>query len=214
MLRAIQEIQPRWVVGENVYGIVSWNDGLVFNEVQADLEAEGYEVQPFILPACAINAPHRRDRVWFIANAMRGRYVRKPETSQPNHAQEREVHQDIRQHGNTIWSETQRCSTTNTNSCDTGLQRHELISPLKLREWKCDESGKSITELYKNTNWQQFPTQSPICGGDDGLPTELHGITFPKWRNESIKAYGNAIVPQVAMQIFKAIQQYELTTQP
>lgn len=63
MLRAIREIQPRWVVGENVFGITNWNGGMVFDEVQADLEAEGYEVQPFILPACAVNAPHRRDRV-------------------------------------------------------------------------------------------------------------------------------------------------------
>ena len=55
--------------------------------------------------------------------------------------------------------------------------------------------------------WENFPTQPPICGGNDGLPTELDGITFSKWRNESIKAYGNAIVPQVALQIFKAIQE-------
>ena len=55
--------------------------------------------------------------------------------------------------------------------------------------------------------WTGFPTESPICGGDDGLPRELDRITFSKWRNESIKAYGNAIVPQVAYQIFKAIQQ-------
>lgn len=67
MLRTIREIQPPWVVGENVFGIVNWDGGLVFNEVQVEMEAEGYEVQPFILPACAINAPHRRDRVWFIA---------------------------------------------------------------------------------------------------------------------------------------------------
>ena len=53
--------------------------------------------------------------------------------------------------------------------------------------------------------WEKFPTQSPICGGNDGLPRELDGITFPKWRAESIKAYGNAIVPQVAYQIFKTI---------
>jgi DNA (cytosine-5)-methyltransferase 1 len=57
--------------------------------------------------------------------------------------------------------------------------------------------------------WENFPTQSPICQRNDGLPTELDGITFSKWRNESVKAYGNAIVPQVAHQIFKAIQQYE-----
>jgi len=60
------------------------------------------------------------------------------------------------------------------------------------------------------SNWQDFPTQSPICGGDDGLPTQLDGITFSKWRKESIKAAGNAIVPQVVYQIFKAIQDYEI----
>ena len=68
MLRAIQEIQPTWVVGENVRGLVNWNGGMVFDEVQSDLEAEGYEVQPFLLPACAVNAPHRRDRIWFVAH--------------------------------------------------------------------------------------------------------------------------------------------------
>ena len=67
MLRAIREIQPSWVVGENVRGLTNWNGGLVFDEVQTDLEAEGYEVLPFLLPACSVNAPHRRDRIWFIA---------------------------------------------------------------------------------------------------------------------------------------------------
>lgn len=68
MLRAIREIQPRWVVGENVFGIVNWSDGMVFEQVQSDLENEGYEVQPYIIPACAVDAPHRRDRVWFVAH--------------------------------------------------------------------------------------------------------------------------------------------------
>jgi DNA (cytosine-5)-methyltransferase 1 len=54
-------------------------------------------------------------------------------------------------------------------------------------------------------NFQNFPTQSPICGGDDGLPSQLDGITFSKWRAESIKGYGNAIVPQVAYEIFKQL---------
>ena len=67
MLRAIREIQPRWVVGENVRGLVNWNGGLVFDEVQSDLEIEGFTVIPFLLPACAKNAPHRRDRIWFVA---------------------------------------------------------------------------------------------------------------------------------------------------
>ena len=67
MLRAIRESRPRWVVGENVRGLVSWSRGLVFEEVQAELEAEGYEVQPFILPAASVGAPHERYRTWFVA---------------------------------------------------------------------------------------------------------------------------------------------------
>ena len=58
-------------------------------------------------------------------------------------------------------------------------------------------------------DWKDFPSVPPVCGGDDGLPKELDGITFSKWRRESIKAYGNAIVPQVAYRIFEAIQEYE-----
>jgi DNA (cytosine-5)-methyltransferase 1 len=76
MLRAIREIRPRWVVGENVLGLVNWNGGLVFNEVQADLELEGYEVFPYVLPAAAVNAAHRRDRIWFIAHASSVRLER------------------------------------------------------------------------------------------------------------------------------------------
>ena len=57
------------------------------------------------------------------------------------------------------------------------------------------------------TRWERFPTVAPVCGGDDGLSQRLDGITFPKWRRESIKAYGNAIVPQVAYQIFQALHE-------
>ena len=68
MLRIIREVQPTWVVAENVFGLINWNGGLVFDEVQTDLEAEGYEVQPYVLPAASVNAPHERDRVWFVAH--------------------------------------------------------------------------------------------------------------------------------------------------
>ena len=67
MLRVIRECKPRWVVGENVRGLVSWSDGLVLEACYSDLEALGYSVQSFIIPACATNAPHRRDRVWIVA---------------------------------------------------------------------------------------------------------------------------------------------------
>ncbi|NBW23217.1 MAG: DNA (cytosine-5-)-methyltransferase [Caulobacteraceae bacterium] len=66
MLRVIREARPAWIIGENVAGIVN----LALDTVCADLEAEGYEVEPVIIPACAVDAPHRRDRVWIIARYM------------------------------------------------------------------------------------------------------------------------------------------------
>ena len=59
--------------------------------------------------------------------------------------------------------------------------------------------------------WQDFPTQSPVCRGNDGIPFDVDSLTisFPRWRQESIKAYGNAWVPQVAYEIFRAIEAEE-----
>ena len=196
MLRAIREIQPSWVVGENVRGLTNWNGGLVFDEVQTELEAEGYEVLPFLLPACAVNAPHRRDRIWFIAyskinDAIR---IRKYKNSKSKN------NKTIR---TKLWDKS--CSNgTNgfaTNSDKIGLQSKVENGKLgrQLRFTKCNERNV----------WDSFPTQSPVCGGDDGLPKELDSISISKWKNESLKAYGNAIVPQVAYQIFKSICQYQ-----
>lgn len=70
MLRVIREVRPEYVVGENVPGIISWSDGLVFEQVCSDLESEGYEVSTPVLPAAGVNAPHPRDRVWFVAHAI------------------------------------------------------------------------------------------------------------------------------------------------
>ena len=191
MLRAIREIAPRYIVGENVLGLVNWDGGLVFDEVQADLESEGYEVAPVVIPAAAVNAPHGRDRVWFVAqNAMHSRCV------QREFGEERT---GVRQQRNIGAGDTERiCGEEMAGlTADTSIKRLEGRRRERIRlEQKC-----------RYRNWNEFPTESPICGGDDGISRELDGITFSKWRAESIKAYGNAIVPQVAFQIFQAIEQ-------
>jgi DNA (cytosine-5)-methyltransferase 1 len=192
MLRAIREIQPRWVVGENVLGLVNWSGGLVFHEVQADLEAAGYQVWPYVLPAVSVNAPHRRDRVWFVAYAknygcnQRGEEINKWKEHQ---FQNREKIRNI--------------TTTNGKESTTTYPNGNGFN-------QCGElERRRFGQSNKRTTWHSFPSQSPICGRDDGLPTELDGITFSKWRQESIKAYGNAIVPQVAFEIFSAINEIE-----
>ena len=69
MLRIIQDCKPRWVIGENVVGLININQGILFEQVQTDLEKEGYSVQSVVIPAASKNAPHRRDRVWIIAHS-------------------------------------------------------------------------------------------------------------------------------------------------
>ena len=69
MLRIIQDCKPRWVIGENVVGLININQGILFEQVQTDLEKEGYSVQSVVIPAASKNAPHRRDRVCIIAHS-------------------------------------------------------------------------------------------------------------------------------------------------
>jgi DNA (cytosine-5)-methyltransferase 1 len=196
MLRAIREIQPRWVVGENVFGLVNWSGGLVFHEVQADLEAAGYEVWPYVLPAAAVNAPHRRDRVWFVA------YRNCNGLNQCNG-------NDEEQPGEGGFNALCNAHTGNEygDAADTDNEGRKWD-----RAFTITKEQKQISTGYRNNvsrnTWENFPTQSPICTGNDGLSSRLDGITFPKWRNESIKSAGNAIVPQVVFQIFKSIEEY------
>ena len=246
MLRAIREIQPRWVVGENVRGLTNWNGGMVFDEVQSDLEAEGYEVTPFLLPACAVNAPHRRDRIWFVAystrssertNELRGL---RPENGEIKGERSQTIY-------NAIGSDGFERASSNPNS--NGLNERNSENEVNASEGRVNALGNidkgngdgdvantDLQRCYKSTSptftnkqerqysqknfisksqcWENFPTVSPICNGNDGLSNRLDSITFPKWRNESIKAGGNAVVPQVVLQIFKAIEQYERIRTP
>lgn len=247
MLRAIGEIQPSWVVGENVIGLINWNGGLVFDQVQTDLEAQGYEVFAYVLPACAKNAPHRRDRVWFVAysvsNGHRLRILGEDRPTQgesPVEPQQRErIRTDVRgisEQGiiadtesgglerfgrlRTIEKTKGDIGAICSNERDSGQSATNAIS-LGWNNPRPNENG-NIKETLRETpkresirtggdviGWGQFPTQSPICFRNDGISTKLDGITLPKWRNESIKAAGNAIVPQVAYEIFQAIDRIQ-----
>ena len=195
MLRAIQEIKPKYIVGENVFGLLNWNGGMVFDEVHSDLESAGYEVQAVVIPAAAVNAPHGRDRVWFVATNTQ--FKSEGSDRGTNYETQRNIWRG--NEGDVFGTLRSDGNASNSNSTSTQCGNCEATE-----RWK-DQGGR-IEPLGFNMEWEKFPTQSPICGGNDGLPTELDGITFSKWRNESIKAYGNAIVPQVAYEIFKAIQ--------
>ncbi len=195
MLRCIRDVQPGWIVAENVSGIVNMDGGMVFEQVQSDLEAAGYEIIPFILPACGVNAPHRRDRVWFVAHTkdLRSTIGKLGEPKSGFKIQARGDFNGYADMGIT------------PDTSDKGLQGCEINRSIR----GIREVGKQQSQRLFQSTWEVFPTQSPLCSRNDGLSSQLSGITFSKHRNESIKAYGNAIVPQAAYQIFKAIQQYE-----
>lgn len=180
MFRVIQNVKPDWVIAENVRGLVTWNDGMVLEQVCTDLESEGYEVQPFIIPAVAVNAPHRRDRVWIIANCAnpRAKGLQKREISPDDAADARRIRRKQRSSEN-IQPESKKPERQNSHYFG----------------WERD--------------WREVAAATCNARMDDGLSREVDGISysFAKWRNESIKAYGNAIVPQVAMEIFRAIKE-------
>lgn len=288
MLRAIREIQPDWVVGENVAGILSMvqpgsetalgREESLFGEVDRerilhrqeyvvetvcnDLEREGYSVQPVVIPACAVGAPHRRDRVFFIAhradagvkgmqrkwedNILSGRTASDTNSHRWRDGKNRQVTiaerkgtADIgtfREDGTSSYSQCSgsgqiqqeiQSEQSNGHSFDSnggewdapyssseGLSTLRFPTSIEKKKWE-NEDGCSVQPAGNvrrasfAERWKNFPTQSPVCSRDDGISTRLDGIAFSKWRQESIKAYGNAIVPQVMYEIFLAIESIE-----
>lgn len=286
MLRAIREIRPAWVIGENVAGILTMvqpgketevgsqtslfgednrkrillRQEYVVETICKDLEREGYSVQPMLIPACAVGAPHRRDRVWFVAHRTNTRVedVRRewentilsdgiaPNAQCPRG---RQVHQEIQPEkpdGDSTDRNGYEWDATNSNSeklqewlktgrrsneaenrarMDNGIERFGSLryAPYSYnkRLQGCinfgsvgKEKKKSSREQFSGSlfpDWQNFPTQSPVCRGNDGLPFNVDNLTIPftKWRQESVKGYGNAIVPQVILEIFKAIEELD-----
>ncbi len=220
MFRAIREAKPAWVVAENVRGLISWNEGLVFETVCAELEAEGYKVIPFLIPAAGVGAPHRRERVWIVAYAER--YDDFSKESRGHGAEkemagvERTENSPSRKFGGTgqddggdqiVGHITDSAEMDAPDSTFRILQDGGDHPP---KHGKADQGGKAKRPefSYISDYWKNWPTEPPLCSGDDGLSKELAGITLSKWRNESIKSLGNAIIPQVAYQIFRAIEAY------
>lgn len=321
MLRAIREIRPAWVIGENVAGILTMvqpgketevgsqtslfgednrkrillRQEYVVETICKDLERERYSVQPLLIPACAVGAPHRRDRVWFVARlitdtACRGSGGTPHESCCENERQNGYKTQQPFVRGcvrASSHSDGERCNNRSDNwkerpicydqkryseenqSERTERKRRTCENGSVASDSQCSESGQiqqkiqskqsdgnsfdrngsewdvtysdtprlsalrlpsnTETEGWKDENgqplqsssnargtlltdwWQNFPTQSPVCRGNDGVPFNVDNLTIPftKWRQESIKGYGNAIVPQVILEIFKAIEEVE-----
>ena len=181
MLRVIQTFKPTYVIAENVRGLLTINNGLVFEQVCLDLEASGYEVQPFIIPAVAVNAPHRRDRLWFVAYSK----SKLGERSQPERS---------------AFGEPQ-----------TPTGNGDILTPDSQSGEPGEQAERQGREDFSRGDWEAnwLEVATELCGVDDGLPVELDGFELTKagHRTQRLKALGNSIVPQVAIQIMQAIKQ-------
>lgn len=308
MLRAIREIRPTWVIGENVAGILTMvqpgeetemgSQTSIFGEdnrkrvllrqeyvvetICKDLEREGYSVQPMLIPACAVGAPHRRDRVWFVAHCSDAR-IEKMQQERTDGVLSNGIAPDTNRYGHLScqtckgiegfrrrnisqqekWGDTservngfyglsrdvadsdskkiqKRLKTgrradeaENRARMDNGIERfgglryapysdNERLQVFNISQWNDTKKRKIEKRCSKQHScdvrgalsakgWENFPTQSPVCRGNDGLPFDVGDLTIPftKWRQESVKGYGNAIVPQVILEIFKAIEEVE-----
>lgn len=189
MFRLIQQIQPTWVIGENVAHFIN----MAFTRTKADLESEGYTVQPFIIPACAVGAPHRRDRVWIIA-------YRHGDSAQPTGCgsgvggKKTSSLQTPEQGRNRQTVLDSRCSivpgadTTNTNYKRCKGREQKSLSGQQNESWESSGSYKGWRDGWPVST-------SRVCGVDDGIPNRAHRL----------RALGNSVVPQIPEIIGQAI---------
>ena len=207
MLRVISELRPAWVVGENVAGIVN----MALDQVYADLENEGYAVQAFIIPACAVDAPHRRDRCAIVAwNANSGngdawtkREVEKRENSKPTGICEDVAHAD--NGGRSLWRDGEFPTVEETAASGA------------------DHGGRAP----EHGGGERRAAQPGLGGVDDGLSAWMdRGMSAPGYwmpepdgvpritqkrehRSDRLKCLGNAVVPQQFYPVFQAIADIE-----
>ena len=269
MFRCIDQIQPDWVVAENVAGILTMveqgevsqvassadlfdalndirgyrlRETFTLQRICDDLEGHGYAVQPVLIPACAVGAPHRRDRVFIIGrrrddaangsdarvegmrrerkNKVHGRNAfADPEHLRLQHypigrEQAGDIETESRRRKDSISEQIQR-ATANGKRGHTSDPYCEMLERWFDGDTQGHGKGKNrpIRHFRASTiagcgRWQGFPTVSPVHRGNDGLPFDVDDLTIPfsKWRTEALKAYGNAIVPQVMYEIFRAIE--------
>lgn len=194
MYRLIREIRPAWVVGENVAGHVSMG----LDEVLSDLEGIGYATQAFVIPACAVDAPHRRDRCFVVGYADQD-----GQPDEPVNAEMAEL-QDVAdaEHDGSF------ANTFNRGACKSKEERRmqqpkrppnsngivaDAAPAKRQRDRKTRSGRRGFTDECR---WKPEPSVGRVA---NGIPRRM----------DRLRALGNAVVPQQAYPIFKAIMDYE-----
>lgn len=208
MVALVEKLRPRFLLGENVRGFV--NEPMGLERSLSDLESIGYEAVPFIIPACSKNAPHRRDRVWIVAKSnvadtksygnrrVSGELVKEGETKK----------------GRGVAHVLQESVNDGQDVADSESVRIQGHRPSREQKPYAHEKEKISVCRSKGSGQTEGTAFSRLGGTFDGLSTWVdadweRGVprvtTGQKDRAKRLKALGNAIVPQVASEIFQAV---------
>lgn len=171
MCRVVALARPSWVIGENVTGIIP----MALDDVLADLEALGYTARTFVIPAAAIGAPHRRQRIWIIATNSDG--GRQPKHSQRDCRPQAWLERTLRDHAG-------RCSPLDVADTDG--------KGLAIRKGERGNARQELTSAFRASWWRSEPDVGRVA----------HGI--PR-RVDRLRCLGNAVVPQIVEEIGRAI---------
>ena len=186
--RIVRAVKPDWCLFENVRGLLTLEDGVVFENLLLELEGIGYETLPLIIPACAVGAQHRRDRVWIIAyNNDTGNGTPGSGIDENRQAVSEEPEQP--QFGN---------SRQDSDVADTGNQGLQGSERPGAHDTGGEVAHGSIAE--RNHAWDEpwIEAATRLCRMDDGVSRRIH-------RTERLKALGNAVVPQIVEIIGRSI---------
>jgi DNA (cytosine-5)-methyltransferase 1 len=235
-LRIIREIQPTYVVGENVFGLITMENGQVFDGILSDLENEGYQVESYLIPACGVEAWHRRERVWIVGySPSAGLQKSQTNTLQfsLSNAERTSTQESSRNNPNTSRSDSDSDGSHREKEYEYGRtkqRRTELrdkqeresgqvgedVSDSECKRGRSREAGEQdasyVGESSRSPRFDQWDAESRMGGMVDGLslwldePNTPRVATGVKNRVDRLKGLGNAIVPQVAYEIFRAIQ--------
>jgi len=181
MLTTIRILKPSFVVGENVAGLVSMENGKTLDTILSDLENEGYTTEQVIIPACAVGAWHRRDRIWIIAyNNNTGDRTSRSRINADRKAQVEQREQ----------SQFKSCGYSKdvSNSNNQRQQTGGECGVTSRQEWIARSGYEGASQ------WLSEPSVGRVA---NGIPNRV----------DRLKGLGNAIVPQVALELFKAIEQ-------